>query len=50
MDNSGLNTVLLVIIVVALVALGVWYFGTPVEEDTGGNVEINLPAPNNDPQ
>jgi hypothetical protein len=51
--NSGVNTVLLVIILVLIVGFGVWWFTnrrTPmVEENTapGINLDVNLPTGNN---
>ncbi len=44
-NNSGLNTLLLVLIAIGLVAAGVWYFSNaaPQEEDKA-SIEITLPG------
>lgn len=48
-DNTGTNAILIVLLLAAVVAFGVWFFGqgafTPaVTEDPGINVDVNLPA------
>lgn len=50
-ENSGVNTVLIVIVLGLIVAFGVWFFGqdrTPAEtsenEAPGINVDVNLPT------
>lgn len=48
-DNSGTNTILIVLLVAAVVAFGVWFFtqggAVPApEENPGINVDVNLPA------
>lgn len=51
--NSGVNTVLLVIVLVLIVGFGVWWFTTRrtpmAEENTtpGINLDVNLPTGNN---
>ena len=46
MDNSGLNTGLLLIVVIALVGGAVWYFTTQSEKGSDASIEITVP--NND--
>lgn len=43
MNNSGMNTVLLVIII-ALIGGAAWYFLIETKQESGMQVEINLPA------
>jgi hypothetical protein len=47
-ENSGTNTILIVLILAAIVAFGVWFFGQGVvpatTEDPGINVDVNLPT------
>lgn len=46
-ESTGTNTVLIVLLLAAVVAFGVWFFsqGTaPAVEDPGLNVDLNLPA------
>jgi hypothetical protein len=45
-QSSGVNTVLLVIVIVALVAGGIWFLqvAAPAVEEAGGtNIEVSLP-------
>lgn len=46
-SNAGANTILLIIIMVALVAGGVWYFsrtaGPAATPDQGTNINVTLP-------
>jgi hypothetical protein len=44
MNNSGVNTVLLVLIVAILIFGLVWLFRSQSQEQEGLNVELNLPA------
>jgi uncharacterized membrane protein YqiK len=46
-NNSGVNTVLIVVILVILVGALVWFFtkSAPVQ-DAGFQVDVNLPAVN----
>ena len=48
MDNSGLNTVLLLVIAGALVLSAVWYFTTQVENEPEASIELTLPDRNNE--
>lgn len=48
-ENSGTNTILIVLILAAIVAFGVWFFGQQgvvpaTTEDPGINVDVNLPS------
>ena len=44
-NNSGVNTILLVVILVAVVAAGVWYLkGTGPQEENDTSIELKLPA------
>jgi hypothetical protein len=50
-DSSGTNAVLMVLLVAALVAFGVWFFSqgnfTPAaNQGSGINVDVQLPAGN----
>jgi high-affinity Fe2+/Pb2+ permease len=48
MDNSSLNTGLLVVIIVTLVAGGMWYFSSQrAEEEQRSGIEITLPSDTN---
>lgn len=53
-NNSGVNTILIVIILVVLVGLGVWWVVTtksPAPEsnpNTGGNINVDLTLPASD--
>ncbi len=48
-NSSGVNTVLIVIVLMIIVGALVWFFARPVaEEQTGIEVDINLPAGNNE--
>ena len=45
-DTTGTNAILIVLLLAAIVAFAVWFFGqgaVPVEDD-GLNVDVNLPA------
>lgn len=46
-DNSGTNTVLIVIVLLVVVGLAVWFFrggiGAPAQEQPGVNVDVTLP-------
>lgn len=52
-ENSGTNTILIVLVLVAIVGFGVWFFSsqrtTPATDNENGglNVDVNLPAPQN---
>jgi predicted permease len=51
-DNSAVNTILLVVILVAIVGFVVWYFGgnrgaAPAGDNNGLNVNVELPLDNN---
>jgi hypothetical protein len=47
-ENSGVNTVLIVIVLLILVGFGVWWFrgaGAPSDTTNGElNVDVNLPT------
>ena len=48
-DNSGTNAILIVLLLAAVVAFGVWFFGqgaaVPATNDEAGiNLDVNLPA------
>jgi hypothetical protein len=48
-DSSGTNAILIVLLLAAVVAFGVWFFGQGVvpaanNEDPGINVDVNLPT------
>jgi hypothetical protein len=47
-DNSGTNAILIVLLLAAVVAFGVWFFGQgaipAVDNDPGINVDVNLPT------
>ena len=47
-DNSGTNAILIVLLLAAVVAFGVWFFGQnavpAVDNDPGLNVDVNLPT------
>jgi len=48
-DNSGTNAILIVLLLAAIVAFGVWFFGAgatvpSVNEEPGINLDVNLPA------
>jgi Na+/H+ antiporter NhaC len=50
-DNSGTNAILIVLLLAAVVAFGVWFFGqgaipaaTTPTNDAGINVDVNLPT------
>ncbi len=47
-DNSATNAVLLVLVLAAIVAFGVWFFGQgaipAADVNDGLNVDVNLPA------
>lgn len=45
-NNSGVNTILLVVILVILVAAGVWYFkgGMAPAEDNSLDVNVEIPS------
>ena len=49
---SNTNTILIVIVLVILVGLGVWWFtsreAAPVEDNSDFNIDVNLPAPENE--
>jgi hypothetical protein len=49
-DNSGTNAILIVLLLAAVVAFGVWFFGQgaipAVNDDPGINVDVNLPTGN----
>lgn len=46
-NNSGVNTILLVVILAIIVGLGVWYFkddlGAAREDDNDFNLNVDLP-------
>jgi len=48
-ESSSTNTILIVFVLAAIVAFGVWFFtqnGAAVPEEEGGiNVDVNLPTP-----
>lgn len=49
-NNSGVNTVLIVLLLVLVVGGFVWYASTmPAKEEAGGsmNVDVNLPGGSN---
>lgn len=48
MDNSGLNTGLLLIIIIALIGGGAWYVMTQIEQEPETNIEVTLPIGNNE--
>ncbi len=51
-DNSGVNTILIVIVLLLLVGFGVWYFtggfsawrAAPAEDNAEFNLNVQLPA------
>ena len=47
-DNSATNAILMVLVLAAIVAFGVWFFGQgsiPATDTSNGlNVDVNLPA------
>lgn len=48
-DNSGTNAILIVLLLAAIVAFGVWFFGQnaavpAANDDAGINLDVNLPA------
>ena len=47
-NNSGVNTILLVVILVAIVGFGIWYFqggmNESAEEEAGLNVNVEMPG------
>lgn len=44
-NQSGMNTVLIVILLLIVVGFGVWLFTTnQVGEPSGANIEVQLPA------
>lgn len=54
-ENSSTNTILIVLVLIAIVAFGVWFFGqqntVPApQEEPGLNVDVDLPVnpPQND--
>lgn len=48
-EGSGATTALLAILVIAVVAFGIWYVmrkqATPAQDTTGGAIQINMPSP-----
>ena len=49
-NNSGVNTILIVVILVAIVGFGVWYFsggfgGNAAPEDDNAEFNINMEVP-----
>lgn len=51
-NNSGVNTILLVVILVVIVGLGVWYFKggmAPAENDSDLNLKVELPSGEGEP-
>lgn len=49
-ESSSTNTILIVLVLAAIVAFGVWFFSTQgvvpaTTEEPGLNVDVNLPAP-----
>jgi hypothetical protein len=52
-DNSGTNAILIVLLLAAVVAFGVWFFGQgaipAVNDDPGINVDVNLPTGTGNP-
>lgn len=48
-NNGGVNTLLIVVILVILVGTLIWFFTKSApEQDRGLEVDINLPAGNNE--
>lgn len=47
MNNSSLNTVLLIVIVVGLVAGAVWYFTQNTPKENTAGIEVTLPSGTN---
>jgi hypothetical protein len=47
-DNSGTNAILIVLLLAAIVAFGIWFFGQgaipAADNNPGLNVDVNLPA------
>lgn len=43
MDNSGMNVVLM-LIVLALVGGAVWYFIAQSDQETGASIELGIPS------
>jgi len=49
-NNSGVNTILIVVVLVAIVGFGVWYFsggfgGNAAPEDDSAEFNVNLEVP-----
>lgn len=49
-ESSGTNTILIVLVLAAVVAFGVWFFSSQgtipsTNENPGLNVDVNLPTP-----